>query len=164
MVDLDEKTGRRLWITGVADPTRGLHIVCSFKGDTRPASLVEMHFERGSQSLPLGTVGLGEFALPFPQIEEGVQLAQARYDEISPLLEAQFAPSWRALEGYKLMLWNDANPALAFDGLQQLELQRKDREPEGGSTGAPAAAGASGDAALPNALEARAQRLLESKP
>jgi|GEM_PF-4119251 len=177
VVDRDEKTGRRLWLTGVADAKRGLHIVCAFDGGPRQASPVEMHFERGSKSLALSSVGLGEFALPLPQFEDGVQLAQARFDEIAPLLSAQFAPSWRELEGYKVLIWEDPNPTLAFEGLTPMELQRKDRESEEAPAGSSAPGGllvprgpesgpaaAAGDATLPAAGESRAQRRSEDKP
>jgi hypothetical protein len=87
-----------------------------------------MHFERGSRSLGLETVGLGEFALPIPALESGVQLAQARFDDLAGLMGAQFPPAWKTLKGYSVHLWEDSAPGSALFGLQPLDLRRRDRE------------------------------------
>jgi hypothetical protein len=136
VVEKAEKTDRglsggyRIWLTAVADPKRGAHLACAFSGTARPNADVEMHFERGSQSLALTRVGLGEFALALPEGQEGVQLSQTRYETLSGLLGADFAPFWTAFEGYGVYLWEDPNPRLALAGETPLALRRKDKETE----------------------------------
>lgn len=122
--------GYRIWLTAVADPARGAHLVCVFEGGARASAEVEMHFERGSQSLALTRVGLGEFASPLPESQEGVHLAQSSYETISNLLSADYAPVWTSLSGYGVYLWEDPNPRLQFAGAQPLVLRRKDKETE----------------------------------
>jgi len=128
--DRGQSRGYRLWITGVADPQKGAHMICGFQGGSRPSAEVEMHFERGSQSLALTKVGLGEFALPLPAVEEGVQLAQTRYEDLAGLLGAEFPPSSDALRGYGVFLWDDPSPGQAFVGANAMDLRRRDKETE----------------------------------